>query len=193
MVTGYLGTVGSMCRLSKPTLSPSLSLSVSLMPWRLKYFKKLFTLCYCYRHCCGSGSALIWLFWTRMQEHGNWPKVTNQPDLQPFKKAFVPMVCFMGYSITNKLNKIPIVHIPREPQCLCPSPNWDPPHSLSRKQVCPSPGIKEGGRERHTRLRVRKSQFGRLEKILSTLYTLWYYLLVHKIYFSCKNSTFCSG
>jgi hypothetical protein len=30
---------------------------------------------------CGSGSALIWLSWTRIQEHGNWPKLTKTLNL----------------------------------------------------------------------------------------------------------------
>jgi hypothetical protein len=38
-----------------------------------------------------------------------------------------------------------------------------PPHSLSRKRVCPSPGTKGEG----------KSQFRRLEKKPSTLSALW--------------------
>jgi hypothetical protein len=49
--------------------------------------------------CCGSrsryphGSVLGMRI--RLQEHWNWPKLTNKPDFLPFRKAFVPSsVCF---------------------------------------------------------------------------------------------------
>ncbi len=47
----------------------------------------------------GSGSALIWLSWIRIQEQGNLPKLTNEPGFQPFKKVFVlpTQLCFMTY------------------------------------------------------------------------------------------------
>jgi hypothetical protein len=42
----------------------------------------------------GSGSVLGMR--VRIQEQGNLRKVTNKLDLQTFKKAFVPMVQYVG-------------------------------------------------------------------------------------------------
>ncbi len=52
------------------------------------------------KQCFGFGSALVWLSWIWIRirignaypdtEARNWPKLTNKPDFQPFKKAFVP-------------------------------------------------------------------------------------------------------
>ncbi len=66
-------------------------------------------------------------------------------------------------------------YIPRVPQCLCPRPNWDSPNpSPASARVAPPPGTK--GRETHSpgcEGVGTESQFGRLEKKLSTLSTLW--------------------
>jgi len=55
-----------------------------------------------FKQYCGSGASWIRIRFAVLdpnpdpKEHGNRPKLTNKPDFQPFKKAFVPAkVCFM--------------------------------------------------------------------------------------------------
>jgi hypothetical protein len=52
-------------------------------------------------------------------------------------------------------------YIPRVPQYLFPRPNWDLPNPFPASECVPPP---EPGGERHTCLRGRGSQFGRMEK-----------------------------
>jgi len=67
------------------------------------------------------------------------------------------------------------------------------PHSLSRKRVCPSPGTKEGG---GSTLVCGcggggcPTQFGRLEKKLSTLSTMWSIPNNHESYHQNLSSRF---
>ncbi len=75
--------------------------------------------------------------------------------------------------------------VPKEPQCLSPRPNWDP---------TPSPAtpteLRRGGGCRYTLAAfegVGESQFGRLEKKLSTLSTLCFFISV--LFYFFKGTT----
>ncbi len=124
-----------------------------------------------------SGSALILLFWARIQEH---EKVINKPEFQPFKKALVPM--YGRYVLWVTVLPAPV---PRVPQCLSPRPNWDPLHPFSRKRVLP-PRNQRG--ERHTCLRVKGGPNSDDWRKSLTLLLFWGITYIK--YISCENLTF---
>ncbi len=63
--------------------------------------------------------------------------------------------------------------IPRVPQCLSSRPNWDSPIPSPASEYA-GPKGERGGTHSPAFEGVRNSQLGRLEKMLSTLPTLWF-------------------
>jgi hypothetical protein len=64
------------------------------------------------------------------------------------------------------------IYVPRVPQCFSPRPNRDSPTPSPASECAPSPNKKRGGTHSPACKGVGESQFGRLEKKLSTLPTV---------------------
>ncbi len=98
------------------------------------------------------------------------PKIRNKYSQKTNGAATVKISTFMCLWAIYILPPHRAVCLPRVPQCLSPRLNWDPLTPL--RSDCALPPEPGGYTVLHTRLRVRGggvSQFGRLEKNLSTL------------------------
>ncbi len=94
-------------------------------------------------HCWGSpGSGSGLGMRIRIQEQGNWPKLTNKPDFQPFKMAFMFYVIYIKYifqvkSLTRiriRIGLTPCIRLRIETKG--DPKHWSPVSIASRYNIC---------------------------------------------------------
>ncbi len=189
--------------MSQPWFEPRTS-CITGEPSSKELFKQLVHLLLgtCTRHGCPSAHGLIpgvqyvvFLFVTLFRHIASifWER--------PLRKSPQWLKNSYWYSVTALTEDVLKAHlrcpqstfIHRIPQYIFPRRNWDPPHPLSHKWVCPSPRNQTGGGAHSPAGEgVGESQFLRLEKKLSTLSTLCYCpSLRASVFLQCTTDKFC--